>query len=878
MSEDGQLRRSTFKLDGLRLIDERKKRDKTTADGDKMRCTQKDMADFIGIGLSVYQRAEKGEYVDARIAERIKRKLGLDDTQLGVMARGGGLAPRADPRTYLKLLHEECQSIRVVGLLVEGRVPTIAIDKVYIELRAVGADGEAKEVTKRKKSVGLRKTAEAEPARELPKLFEEIRKGTQLKWVVIGGPGSGKSTLLKRIAFDQSYADRKNQRFPVLIRIAELEEFIGERVRAGSNNLKADSPEWIPRFLEDRGRKANPPWELDVAYFREKLKDAATLILLDGLDEVGSAERRSAISELFGEAARTWRDASFVVTRRPLPETEKLLGDFTTAGVAELDDEAQEKFLGDWLSNATHAADAQNQKEGLLEALRHRPEIRRMARNPLMLTSLAVVHVNMHKQLPEARVELYKEILGWLSVAREHSGRPHGNTLLDIYSALALGMHSRRGGSTEPMEKAEAARMIASEFLNVAPGDREAAALEFLEREPTDSGIIVDRGSTITYWHLTFEEYFAARACAGFENPAAELIGDGRWVRPEWREVMLLAPGILLEGGRRRVDSFFNAVLNCAEDKKTSAADRARAAGLVGSAARDLKPLGYVLPGESRYKRLLEEALGAADVRVRVEAAESLGQAGDPRLKENNWAIIQGGTFLMGAQATRKKNPGYDEEANEDEGPPREVTLKKPFQIGKYPVSVEEFRSFVEDEDNGYRSRRYWTSGGYRGDNVPRIWEDQLQFPNRPVVYVDWYEASAYCLWATAQLPKKGEWRIVRLPTEEEWEFVARGTESRKYPWGNQPPDPSRANYDDTGIRQVTPVGLFPLGNTPEGVADMAGNVWEWTSSKYDKEGKYRVLRGASFYNDARVLRAAIRDRLEPDLWSDYIGFRCVRE
>ncbi len=877
MPEDARARRSTFRLDGQRLLDEREARDTTDADGKKRKFTQIEMAEYLGIGLSAYQKAEKGECVDARIAERIKYKLDLDDTQLAVTPCSPEPAPSADPRIYLRQLHEECRSIRVVGLLVEGKVPTIGIEKVYIDLRAVGRGGEDEQTGKGEKG-RLGVAEDARPAEDLPRLFEEIRKGSQLKWVVIGGPGTGKSTLLKRIAFDQSYPEKKNQKFPVLIRIAELEDYIGERVRDRSGNLKAESPEWIPRFLEDRGNKAISPWELDAGFFREKLRDAATLILLDGLDEVGSAERRSAISELFTEAARTWRDASFVVTRRPLPETEKLLEDFSAVRVGELDDQAQEKFLGDWLSQATHAADAQSQKEALLLALRRRPEIRRMARNPLMLTSLAVVHVNMRRQLPEARVELYKEILGWLSVAREQSRRPHGNTLLDVYSALALGMHSRRGGSTEPIEKTEAAAIVASEFLNVPAGDREAAALEFLEREPTDSGIIVDRGSTITYWHPTFEEYFAARACAGFENPAGELIESGRWIRPEWREVMLLVPGVLLDGGRRRVDSFFNAVLARAEDAATPRADRARAAGLVGSAVRDLKPFGYVLPDESRYKRLLEEALNASDLRVRVEAAEALGQAGDPRLKENNWVTIRGGTFLMGAQKTRKGKPGYDEDAYDDEGPPREVTLKESFQIGRYPVTVEEFQPFVEDEDDGYRSRRYWTTGGYRGENAPPGWEEQTLFPNRPVVNVDWYAASAYCLWATAQLPERSEWKIVRLPTEEEFEFVARGPEGRRYPWGDAPPEPARANYDETGVGKVAPVGLFPAGNTPDGVADMAGNVWEWTSSKYDKEGNFRVLRGASFSSNGRDLRAAFRGRVGPGVRDVSVGFRCVRE
>jgi len=78
-------------------------------------------------------------------------------------------------------------------------------------------------------------------------------------------------------------------------------------------------------------------------------------------------------------------------------------------------------------------------------------------------------------------------------------------------------------------------------------------------------------------------------------------------------------------------------------------------------------------------------------------------------------------------------------------------------------------------------------------------------------------------------------------------------------------------------VGSPTPVGLYPAGATPEGVADMAGNVWEWVEDRYEKD-KVRVLRGGSFSLDSRYLRAANRYWDAPDLRNDLIGFRCVRE
>ena len=132
------------------------------------------------------------------------------------------------------------------------------------------------------------------------------------------------------------------------------------------------------------------------------------------------------------------------------------------------------------------------------------------------------------------------------------------------------------------------------------------------------------------------------------------------------------------------------------------------------------------------------------------------------------------------------------------------------------------------------------------------------------MVNVIWSSARDYCSWAKCE-----------LPTDEQWEVAARGNDARIYPWGKEDPDEYRANYEMI-VGSPTPVGFFPDGDTPEGVADMAGNVWEWTQSDFDKNTK--SVRGASCSIVAANLRAGDRSRVGPGSRYGNLGFRCVRE
>jgi len=239
---------------------------------------------------------------------------------------------------------------------------------------------------------------------------------------------------------------------------------------------------------------------------------------------------------------------------------------------------------------------------------------------------------------------------------------------------------------------------------------------------------------------------------------------------------------------------------------------------------------------------------------------------------------VAGGLLVMG-------DPG---------GEPDEVARKvmiEPFRLMRHEVTNGAFADFVRRSghrtDPEQRGRGHVWTGRWRlidGADWRHPFGPSSDIDGKedhPVVQVSANDAAAFCAFHG--------WR---LPSEEEWEFAARGTDGRRYPWGDRDPEQSDeraalANFgtvpccaadDRDGFLTTAPVGSYPAGVGPFGHQDLAGNVWEWTSSRFPGRPDQVVLRGGGWGNNPYCLRTSYRHGNPPDIGLDMVGFRCAAD
>jgi eukaryotic-like serine/threonine-protein kinase len=211
--------------------------------------------------------------------------------------------------------------------------------------------------------------------------------------------------------------------------------------------------------------------------------------------------------------------------------------------------------------------------------------------------------------------------------------------------------------------------------------------------------------------------------------------------------------------------------------------------------------------------------------------------------------FVPDGIVLVGAL--------IDDEAVFTSEKPINAVKTSAFYIDRFPVTIKQFMQFLRETNYDYPHKETLDS----------------RYDNHPIVNITWYDALTYARWAGK-----------RLPLEIEWEKAARGTDGRKYPWGNIW-DREKLNCALLGSLRTTPVGLFPKGSSPYGCQEMVGNVWEWTLDSFSnypyrgpstKKSEPISVRGGSWKSGKRECRCTAREKSDPLLFTADLGFRCA--
>ncbi len=798
-------------------------------------------------------------------------------------------------------------------------------------------------------------------------VWNHIFNNNEKHMVILGQPGAGKSTLLDYLTLvftgfiKHPLFAQLGKPLPIFVRLRDL----------GKTDIK-QSLLGLIESPDNVGLKNVP-----AGYFERHLKSGNCVVLLDGLDEVLDENYHKQVVNEIQTFANEYPDNWLVVTCR-IAGWHEQLPNFRQYTVGEFDRDDVRQFIGAWYREVTRTeainrlgaspkldaiqnTEAQayqvslQQSELLWGALLKNENLLRIARTPLILSLVTLVHKNRTTDLPKGRARLYRECLEILLDLWDAKDKgltiPDAPSLNDKLLVLkTIAYHFVENGLVE-MDKDGLENLVKPLLPSLT---KQVSAASLIRQIYERSGVFVEqRIGKYGFAHRALYDYLAASHIAE-ENFDALLVKHAG--EEPWREVILIAIGLvkphqraetllksLLQQSDENAASLALAGWSLAEDVQISEALRSSVKkkilerleitevsndfSLLSSALFDtdsiamhdwmqsvllgsdpnlrIRVLNTLLPELGPEKgtpfvpivtKILADTHAEAGIRMHAamvlakithapdndlwNALKSARQGEDKWLKATaTWAWcelgryeelglvkVPAGDFLMGSSDT-------DQFAGDSEKPQHTVYLPA-FYIGKHPVTVSQYRAFTQEN-------------AHKTDD-----KDSLKgIDNHPVVNVSWNDAVAFA-------HSQG----LALPSEAQWEKAARGEMGWIYPWGNEWRDglANTAEYWSKGTRgfwakirrrqtgTTTPVGFFsPLGDSPFGCTDIAGNVWEWTNSLYNQypykadDGREnlqskepRVLRGGSFDASRGDARSAVRGRISPSDLSGLIGFR----
>lgn len=681
--------------------------------------------------------------------------------------------------------------------------------------------------------------------------------------VIQGEAGAGKSTITRYITMTMAKAALKPGQYGDLPR-QQLDCAPLFPIRIELKHCNGDLS------FDQVLRNSNP--RVSGEFIDTMINNGHLFVLFDGLDEIIDDKRRYTIMNDIGKLTRTLREKNnrLILTTRPYGYRHQIMAEYgyESFRLRELENEQQRvlirRYFESWadIGFIVDNLDWQTKANDLLLQLQTNPGLARLKGNPQLLSQVAFLHYK-GGALPTKRHLLYWEILRHLLTKRDQVPSIKDEELnqrLLLLGDLAIALHQQRELGVlsrsdlvhllqETLERRKREGVLADEPLTM------------IDRMEKEWGVLVNRGGRTSAQeryaisNLSFQEYLASYAVHQ-DNARYWPILRSHLQEAWWEEVLLLyvamsdpesqssrldqvleeliatdalpPPSAWIKAGRclatedgHNIKSkYHERVLKHLIDQSYGAQDINvqsteslcqiqpdgrqfvidRIIGRKGASDKLTTMESLRRMADANARQQLREAIMAAleerpTISDRIVLAQALGQIGDARL----------GIFI-GLPTIRA---------------PRNTATTK---IGKYPVTNMEYARFVES--SGHPPPLHWA-----GKTHP------LLEANHPVTNVTLADAQGYCEW----LSQEDDWSY-RLPTEEEWLAASLSSDQDRFPWGNRF-DQFCLNYRKN-IIGTTPVGVYPEGESQSGVADLLGNVWEWTLTR---EGDRYVLKGGSW-------------------------------